>query len=62
MNGLSFELVENEKKSDPGAILQMRVEELKAQDPYQDPEHANDNAATDTEANEEIEPEQVERG
>ncbi len=33
--------------------LQKRVEELRVQDPYSDPARLNDNAASDTDANEE---------
>lgn len=40
--------LENEK-----VALEKRIVELAAQDPFNDPERANDNAASDTDANEE---------
>jgi RNA polymerase-binding transcription factor DksA len=42
-----------EKLTQEQVRLQARIAELKAQDPYQNPEHVNDNASTDTDANEE---------
>ena len=42
------------KKLDEEKItLQTRITELQAQDPFSDPERVNDNAASDSEANEE---------
>lgn len=40
--------LEDEKKR-----VQLRIQELSAQDPFSDPDRSNDNAASDTEATEE---------
>ena len=47
LEGLRLHLEEEKKK------LAARIDELTAQDPFSDPDRTNDNAAADTEANEE---------
>lgn len=55
MNGLSNDVLEKIKALliEQKTAAQKRIEELKAQDPFADPEHSNDNAASDREASEE---------
>lgn len=55
MNGLSAQFLDEIQKNLREELerIKERMNALKLQDPFQDPDHANDNAASDTEANEE---------
>lgn len=54
LNSVAFKLINLRR------LMEKRINSLKSQDPFSDPDRLNDNAASDTEANEESSHERME--